>query len=192
MSMKECFISVDIETTGPTPGDYSMYEIGAYVCGLPRAEFSCKVQLLMGASYDSDALHAVGVKNIDALKNRRGQREPEEAMQRFAAWVNSVARGKRPVFVANNAPFDWMFVAWYFEHYDIALQRVENPFGHSALDMKAYFMELTGCSWKEATLANMAKHTGVAFAQLPHKAIEDARIQGEIFAKLIQLTKGNQ
>jgi ribonuclease T len=30
---KECLISVDVETSGPIPGDYSMLSLGACVVG---------------------------------------------------------------------------------------------------------------------------------------------------------------
>ena len=54
----------------------------------------------------------------------------------FAAWLERVApSGSRPVFVALNAPFDWMFVA------DAAWRHLgRNPFGTSALDIKALYI----------------------------------------------------
>ena len=59
---------------------------------------------------------------------------PQEAIQDFAAWLTTVVPAeKRAVFVALNAPFDWMFVSDYFYRYPGS-----NPFGHSALDIKAY------------------------------------------------------
>lgn len=178
--MNECFIAVDIETTGPTPGKYSMYELGACVAGEEHLQFNARITLLPGASYEEAALSAVGIDDIRKIEFRKAE-DPSEALHHFAAWVKKVTRkGATPIFVANNAPFDWMFVAWYFKQYGIA-----NPFGHSALDMKAYFMGLTHCSWKDATLKRMAKHAGIPFKKLPHRAQDDALIQSQIFAALI-------
>jgi len=180
--MKSCFISVDIEATGPTPGKYGMYEIGACVLGGDEY-FERKFTLLTLAGISSPALQAVHTTEAE-LHLRQNLVSPELGMCEFAQWVSKVAVNATPIFVANNAPFDWMFVAWYFEEFG-----VKNPFGHSALDMKAYFMGMTGCSWMEATLANMAKYAGIEFATLPHRALEDARIQGNIIHALINRNK---
>ncbi len=177
--MNACYISVDVETTGPTPGKYDMYELGACVVGKERLRFRTNIALPPVLRYERDALRAVGIDDIRVITSRLAP-EPKVAMAKFGAWVAKVSARMRPVFVANNAPFDWMFVAWYFGEFGIA-----NPFGHSALDMKAYFMGLTGCPWKEATLANMAKYAGIAFEKLPHRALDDAIIQSRIARSIL-------
>ncbi len=178
--MNECYISVDIEATGPTPGHYSMYELGACVVGEMHT-FERKLTLLKDAQYSIDSLRAVGT-SMSKLLRRKDVVSTAVALCEFATWTQEVARSRRIVFVANNAPFDWMFVAWYFKEFN-----VENPFGHSALDMKAYFMGLTKCTWEEATLATMAKYAGIEFKTLPHRALHDALVQAEIFTKLLYL-----
>ena len=50
-------------------------------------------------------------------------------------WLATELDGRPPVFVGHNAAFDWMFVADCFERH---LGR--NPFGHSALDIKAHLL----------------------------------------------------
>ncbi len=184
MESNECFIMVDIETTGPVPGLYSMYELGACVVGEEEMQFMRKVTLLSKNSYDTETLVAMHVANVDVLVKRKGASSPREVLSSFADWVRKVAGSKNPVFVANNASFDWMFIAWYFKKFGI-----ENPFGHSALDMKAYFMGKTGCAWNDATLRNMAAHVGIPFATLPHRAIDDAIIQSKIWSALINKGK---
>lgn len=182
--MNECFISVDIETTGPTPGSYSMFEIGATRVENPEWDFNASLKLLPGARFEQEALRAIGRTEAELEQPTFGA-DPREVMQNFADWVKAQSQGHgRPIFVANNAPFDWMFVAWYFEEFGI-----ENPFGYSAFDMKAYFMGLTRCSWSEATLVNMARYAGVTFKKLPHRALDDAIIQSQIFARLLRLAR---
>ena len=179
-NMNECFISVDIETTGPTPGKYSMHELGACVIGEEHLQFNARLTLLPDASYDEAALSAVGIDDIRKIEFRKAT-DPREALHHFATWVKKVTqKNATPVFVANNAPFDWMFVAWYFTQFGVT-----NPFGHSALDMKAYFMGLVNCSWKESTLKRMAKYAGIRFTTLPHRAVDDAIIQSQIFSALL-------
>lgn len=177
--MHECYISVDIEATGPTPGAYSMYELGACVVGESKI-FESHIALLPDSKYAPTALRAVGTTK-QALLCRSNALPPASVMSAFAEWAKCVARGKRLVFVANNAPFDWMFVAWYFEKCGVL-----NPFGHSAFDMKAYFMGMTGCMWRDATLDNMAIHANVEFGTLPHRALEDALIQSHVFEALMK------
>ena len=173
-----CYISVDIEATGPTPGHYSMYELGACVVGSSE-RFERALSLLPDAGCNTDALRAVGMTKKKLLA-RNNTVSPKRAMREFAEWAKSVAHGDEIIFVANNAPFDWMFIAWYFNEV-----HVKNPFGHAALDMKAYYMGLTKSSWRTSSLRNMAQHGNVPFAALPHNALADAVIQGNIFQKLI-------
>ena len=52
------------------------------------------------------------------------------------------------MFVGFNAAFDWMFVADYFERY---LGR--NPFGYTALDIKAFAMGRLGGTWADTSMS---------------------------------------
>ncbi|MER8349344.1 3'-5' exonuclease, partial [Acinetobacter baumannii] len=61
-------------------------------------------------------------------------------MSRFRAWIDQIAGDDTPVFVGFNAPFDWSFVNYYFHRYT-----GENPFGFTALDIKALWMGVSGC-----------------------------------------------
>lgn len=176
-----CFISVDIETTGPTPGHYSMYELGA--CATTTdATFERKIMLLPNAKFSSASLGAVATTK-EKLLARKGLTAPKQAMRDFAEWSKDIAKGTRPVFVANNAAFDWMFIAWYFEEFNIT-----NPFGHSALDMKAFYMGMSHVAWDKATLKDMAKYCSILPVTLPHQALRDAEIQKEIFSELIRMS----
>jgi hypothetical protein len=83
------------------------------------------------------------------------------------------------VFVAFNAPFDWMFVCDYFHRF---LGR--NPFGHSALDVKSLFMGVLGTSWSDTSLDEASRRIFDGRA-INHHALEDAVVQGEIFRRLL-------
>jgi DNA polymerase III epsilon subunit-like protein len=175
----ECFISVDVETAGPDPESYSLLSIGACLVSDPDQSFYIELKpTTMNAT--EEALTVSGF-SLDVLTSEGVP--PEEAMQRFASWLEEVNRsGGRPVFVAFNAAFDWMFVNTYFHRY---LGR--NPFGHAALDIKSYFMGLTGSKWSETAM----RHAGGWFDEevhLTHNALHDARDQARLFQKMLRDT----
>jgi DNA polymerase III epsilon subunit-like protein len=83
-----------------------------------------------------------------------------------------------PVFVAFNAVFDWMFVDAYFQRF---LKR--NPFGHSALDMKAYYLGMAGGTWA-GTSMRVLSPLYLSGRYLSHNALGDARDQAELFRSI--------
>ncbi len=176
----ECFISVDVETAGPDPGSYAMLSIGACLVSDPDQSFYIELKpTMMNAT--EEALRVSGF-SLEELVSEGVP--PADAMQRFASWLEEVNQsGEKPVFVAFNAAFDWMFVNTYFHRY---LGR--NPFGHAALDIKAFFMGLTGSKWSETAMRN----AGVWFGEevhLSHNALHDARDQARLFQKMLRNAK---
>ena len=173
----EAYISVDVETAGPNPSQYSLLSIGACPLMDPENGFYIELQpvndLLLPEAY---AVHQL---SLDEL-NSKGV-APVEAMARFESWLDDVVpSGQRPVFVAFNAPFDWMFVSDYFHRY---LGR--NPFGHAALDLKAFYMGLHRSTWNETAMRNVAIDY-LDGRKISHHALEDARDQAGIFARMYQ------
>ena len=135
--MSELFISVDVETSGPSPDTYSLLSIGAVL--VEHADEIFYIELKPDREgFETEALQVCGL-SLERLTSEGV--DAGQAMARFAEWVTRALNGQRPVFVAYNAPFDWMFVSTYFHRYVGA-----NPFGHSALDMKALYLGLTGAS----------------------------------------------
>lgn len=167
-------ISVDVETSGPYPGDYSILSIGACTLGQPRCTFYVELKPLN----DNALSEALAISQLDLDELKRNGLEPEEAMKNFAAWVEEQAGSNgRPVFLAFNAPFDWMFLHTYFYQF-----LGYNPFGHTALDIKAYFMGLVGSSWAETSLRSISQRLGGH--PLVHHALQDAIDQAILFEKL--------
>ena len=179
---EEIYISVDVETAGPIPAEYSLLSIGACVVGDPSRSFY--VELKPDREAFSDEALAVHGLSLDKLKN--DGLVPQAAMQQFADWVKGlVGKDQRAVFVALNAPFDWMFVNDYFHRY-----LGSNPFGHSALDIKAYFMGKTGVEWGETSMKHMSRHL-LEERRLTHNALAEAQDQAEIFALILQQLPSN-
>ena len=175
-SNQEVFISVDVETAGPNPSQYSLLSIGACLVSDPAQRFYVELQPVNDA-ITAEAMD-VSQMGLEDLK-QRGQ-PPVEAMKRFAAWVEEVAAEGRPVFVAFNAAFDWMFVADYFHRY-----LGKNPFGHKALDIKAYFMGLRGIGWEATGFEAISKHYQIE-QRLNHNALEDAVMQAALFRRMLE------
>jgi len=165
-------ISVDIEAAGPNPSDYAMLSIGACLVDDPEQAFY--VELQPDREKVDDAAMSIGGFTLDGL--RASGTAPREAMTAFADWIASVTpAGTQALLVGFNAPFDWMFVADYFHRY-----LARNPFGHAALDVKAYYFGVTGVTWPETSLHRVAEHYRLEMV-LKHNALDDARDQATLY-----------
>jgi ribonuclease T len=179
----DAFFSVDVETAGPVPGTHPMLAIGACLVADPGRTFYAEIRP-DSEEFEPEALRVSGF-SLDHLA-AHGE-PPEAAVPRFADWVEEVTPpGRRPVFVAFNAPFDWMFVARALHRY-----AGRNPFGHSALDVKALEMGVSGVSWAETSFAATAARYGLSGA-LPHHALEDAQLQAELFRRILDRSAADQ
>jgi ribonuclease T len=171
----EIFVSVDVEASGPAPGRYSLLALGACLVDDPARTFYAELQPVG----DDATAEAMAVHSLDLDRLRRDGLPPGEAMKRFEAWLQAVVpAGALPVFVGFNAAFDWMFVADYFDRF---LGR--NPFGHTALDLKAYFMGLSGGAWSDTTKRALADRYP-DHPQLTHNALRDALDQAALFRRM--------
>ncbi len=170
------YVCVDVETSGPIPGDYSLLSIGACTISKPPDTFYIELQPI-NANFtpESARVHQLSIERLQAEGT-----EPAEAMERFERWLDErTPPGSQPVFVAFNASFDWMFINYYFIHY---LQR--NPFGHAALDIKALYMGQVGVAWSRTAWRYLSL-TQSTHAPLSHHALQDALDQAVLFRQLI-------
>ena len=173
---KKSYISVDIESTGSVPGLYALLSIGACTMGEPRQTFYAELQ----PDKSLNDPQAMAIHRLDLAQLEKTGLPPGEALVKFEAWLKAVLPpGAQPLFVAFNAPFDWAFVNEYFIRY-----LGQNPFGHSAIDIKAVYMGLSGKPWRETSgdylhrLYNNAK-------VLSHNALDDAVDQAVIFEGIL-------
>ncbi len=177
---KETYISVDVETAGPIPGAYSLLSIGACVVGNNDEEFYTEVQPINDA-YIPAAIEVVG-KSLDEFA--RSGRAPEKAMIFFREWIKKISSDTSPIFVGFNAPFDWSFINWYFHTY-----LGENPFGISGIDIKSFYMGMSGCTWKDTKSSHIpAKFKGRS--SHTHNALDDAKEQAEMFDLMLKSLRG--
>lgn len=176
----EIYFSVDVETSGPIPGEYSLLSIGACVVGDTARRFYIELQPL-NDKYTTAALVTANLALADLQE--RGV-APQAAMAQFAEWVRENADRARAVFVGFNAPFDWSFVNYYFVKF---LGIKENPFGHSALDIKSYYMGAYGTTFAETSIMRLPPEIHPPNNHLTHNALEDAIQQAKIFERLLEI-----
>ena len=177
----ETFVSVDIEPAGPYPGRYSLLSIGACLVNDPGQGFYVELKPVGTQTVES----AVDVTGLSIRKLLQDGVEPARAMRDFAEWIHEVApAGQRPLMIGFNAPYDWSFINHYFLEY-----AGENPFGHTAIDIKAFYMGLIGCAWEETSMLYLSPRF-LKGQQLPHDALADARLQADLFHKLLAQARG--
>ena len=177
---------MDVEASGPTPSTGSLLSMGA--CVVDRPEEGIEVLLRPDPALPwSD--EAATIHRLDRAVLLRDGLEPAAAMEAIEAWLGRVVPpGSRPVFVALNAPFDWMFVAdacWRW------LGR--NPFGINALDIKALYLGRhldAGGTWAETTRMRMLARYPVSLPHT-HRALDDAREQAALCRSILAAARGD-
>ncbi|WEF13011.1 3'-5' exonuclease [Pectobacterium actinidiae] len=182
MKNNEIYISVDVETSGPVPGEFSLLSIGACLVQEPTTSFYIELQP-DSLRHDDEALAVAGLSLQHLQQNGL---PPIKAMECFYEWIFTVKQPEmKVIFVGLNAPFDWSFINYYFHKY-----LGDNPFGFTAIDIKAYYMGLTGCLWSETKSSRMAERL-CPVNHPSHNAMNDARFQAELFALMIEEQKLN-
>jgi DNA polymerase III epsilon subunit-like protein len=170
------YIIVDVEAAGPAPPTYALLSIGACTLAQPRSTFYIELQPDT-LDVRAESLQVSGLSISELAANGT---PPKAAMQAFADWaMQAVPKDAQPIFTAFNAPFDWMYTAYYFERY---LGR--NPFGHKALDIKALAMGHAALPWLATAHIELAERYGLP-TELPHNALEDALIGADLLDALL-------
>src|SRR5579864_1406672 len=106
MKQAEAYFSVDVETSGPIPGEYSLLSLGACKVDDPSVTFYLEFRPLSDRA-DPTALEVSG---LDLAVLSRTGTEPGTAMRSFKHWISANSQAESPVFVGFNASFDWSFV----------------------------------------------------------------------------------
>ena len=176
--MTETYISTDIETDGPIPGENSMLSLGSVAFdanGVEIASFEINFETLPGAKTNPDTMKWWKTQPAAWTAARTNPVAPTAAMARYLAWVEGLPG--EPVFVAYPLLFDMMFVYWYLIRFC-----GRSPFSHSGIDIKTMAYAAMGSgTYRGASKKNMPKHWKEPRALHSHVAIEDAREQGRLF-----------
>ena len=175
----EALVSVDIEASGPSPSTGSLLSIGACLIDDPTVDFYVELKPSPEFEWDPDAEKVHGLTRERLLRDGH---EPQQAMKLFADWTDEVCRGRTPVFVGFNAPFDWMFVADYLWRYV-----GRNPYGFSAMDLKSYYMARSNvATWERTRRTYIDDELGIT-PDHNHHALDDAKGQARLAKVLLDL-----
>jgi len=179
--MSEIYVSTDVETDGPIPGVNSMLSFGsaAYLSNKTLISvFTANLETLPGAIADPKTMAWWETQPEAWEACHQDLQPPETAMKSYLAWLKRLP-GK-PAFVGYPAAFDFMFMCWYLTRFT-----GENPFSHSALDIKTYAMAMLKIDYRNSVKRNMPKRW---FDDLPHthKALDDAIEQGALFCNMLR------
>lgn len=167
------YISVDIETDGPIPGEteYSMLSLGAVVIepGLQRT-FYTELRPISG-KYKPDALSVCGWTREETLQFP----DAKEGIQNFHNWLTPLKLAdKRLTFTSDNPIFDGMFVFWYMHHFLWV-----NLFGFSGFSLTSFAK-----GWERDMSKNHKKYRQTRHS---HNALDDAIGNAEAFLKYKEL-----
>jgi len=180
------YFCLDCEASGPVPPLYNLLSIGIQVVrpeGL-RHVLGDAYYVELQPIFPGFDRGAMAVANLDPARLLREGKEPKAALTEMREWVlaQNGATRDRPVFVGHNAVFDWAYVSYYFEHFQI-----ENPFGYKGIDTKSLAMGALGISWNDTSKERLE-----ALLKLPpqdqnliHRADYDAKYQALILQALL-------
>lgn len=179
--MSEIYVSTDVETDGPIPGVNSMLSFGSAAYRADKtliSTFTANLETLPGAVADPKTMAWWETQPEAWQECRRDLQPPEVAMKKYLAWLKRLPA--RPVFVGYPAAFDFMFVCWYLYRFT-----GQNPFSHSALDIKTYAMAMLKKGYRDSVKRNMPNRW---FDDLPHThmALDDAIEQGALFCNMLR------
>jgi len=180
--MSEIYVSVDCETNGPIPSDYSMLSLGAVAFddkGNILKKFSVNILPLKGAIEHPDTM-TWWLDHKEAYKKAtENPLHPDVGMLKFRVWLEQLPG--TPVCVCYPAGFDYTFIHWYLVKF-----AGKDPFGFSCLDMKTYAMRILGFPYRKTIKKNMPKSWFMASHKHNHIAVDDAEEQGYTFMKMFQ------
>jgi DNA polymerase III epsilon subunit-like protein len=175
--MTECYISVDIETSGPIVGRHSMVQLGACVVGRETETFTVDL-VPISSEFVPAAMQVIG-RPLDDF--RATGSDPASAMRAFRHWIATASGSARPVFAGFNATFDWAFVNWYLLTFG-----GDNPFGVGGLDIKSYYMGASACTWDDSRSSRIPASIR-GDEEGSHNALRDAIVQAKMFGEMLRL-----
>lgn len=180
------YFCVDLEASGPVPGFFNMVSVGAVEVRWngTHHERGRTFYVELKPAFDGFDPGAMAIHGLSREHLEANGVDSREAMQQLTDWVNGCIKpGEKPLFVGHNAPFDWMYVRWYYTWAEL-----KNPFGYNALDTKALAMGKHGLFWGQSNKSRLLEIYPTLEAPAPeqvHDALHDARFQADILIALL-------
>jgi hypothetical protein len=114
----DMLVTTHVHTDGPIPGPHSLLTLTS-VAHLPDGRVTDSISMnlreLPGAKLHPVSLESWRRRPEDWLRTRRATRPPALAMTTYAQWVDQLTG--RPVFVADTAEPDYLFLYWYLQRF---------------------------------------------------------------------------
>jgi hypothetical protein len=177
----EVYVATDIETDGPSPGQYSMLSLASVAFRLDKSivgTFERNLELLPGAK---QAPHVMKFwsDNPDAwAASRANPVPPRDAMRDYAAWLGGL--GATPVMVGHPVGFDYTFVHWYLHEFTGG-----SPLFPAALDMASYAMAVMRTPFTKSHKPYMPREWIDPNYPHTHKALDDALGHAMVFCNMV-------
>jgi DNA polymerase III alpha subunit (gram-positive type) len=188
--VSDVYVSLDIETTGPCPGLYSMISLGAAAFTKYGHELGAwgqnLAELPAPASRHPDTMSSWETQPEAWARATEHPQRPGDAMASFVAWVERL-NGK-PIAAAWPAAFDFAFVNWYCHRFTGG-----NPLGFACLDIRSLAQGLTYSRGYYDLRENQIKELQGQVDReglTEHVAVDDAVEQGRLLCALLARTKG--
>lgn len=170
------YISCDVETDGPIPGEFSMLSLGAVAFneeGIKIDTFYSNLLPLPNAKQDPKTMQWWQTEKEAWELTQENQQQPEKTMSEFLSWLKSFNEDVK--LIGYPLPFDFMFIVWYLVKFT-----GKNPLGHNGIDIRSYYMGRADVNFDKSSknyipneLHSTHPHT--------HHALDDAIGQGELF-----------
>lgn len=179
--MDEIYISTDIETDGPVPGQNSMlsFASAAFLSNKQLiATFSANLETLPNATTNPITMNWWKTEPQAWQACRQNLQSPGSAILEYVKWLKGFS-GKL-IFIGYPLAFDFSFVYWYLMQF-----AKENPFGFNTIDIKSYAMATLKRTYKQTVKHAFPKNWFDPNLPHTHIALDDAIEQGILFCNIL-------
>ena len=196
----EIYISTDVETDGPIPGEYSMLSLGSVALnknGKVLGKFYKKLKRLKGAKQHPKTMEFWKENLKDYKEATKNAQVPKKVMYDYINWLEKLEKKTKSqlIFLAWPLGFDYQFVFWYMVKFVKKFQTIhpfEIPFSFGqGIDTKTFAMAHLKKPYQECMDSKMPKRWFKGIINLKgkwknHKAIDDALKEGKIFIRILK------
>lgn len=166
------YIDVDIEADG-IAGYGSMLSIGAQS---PTGESFYSEIKPYSPKYLKEHREFCEKHGLEHERLMHEAPELQQVMEQYSEWLSELQKktGKKAVFTAFNAAFDWAHVDLAY-----ALSGSQNPHGIAPFDLKSLSIPLVDWKWNKTTKSKLPSEI-LPDGEFTHHALEDAQYQQKI------------
>ena len=163
------YISIDVESDGPSPFNRSMVCFGAVLVKDQTKTFYGQTRPI-NDEFEPDALAVSGFSR----EEHEQFDDPKEVMERFDKWLLEVSGDSRPIFISDNIAYDWKWIDYYFHRY---LGR--NPFGFSGRRIGDLYCGMVNDTSKNADWKRKFRKT-----RHSHNPVDDSKGNAEALVEM--------